>query len=85
MGLDGVVKKSYVQSRQTGVSIRRKNENKTGITLPQSQPLFRLTSVLVPVASCESSFLQCIDLNSCFRPSIFLSIYCPNFVVSSNL
>ena len=29
MELDGVVKKSYVQSRQSGVSIRRKNAEET--------------------------------------------------------
>ena len=29
MELNGVVKKSYVQSRQSGVSIRRKNSEET--------------------------------------------------------
>jgi len=84
MELDGVVKKSSIASDR---SVHKKKELKgdQGVTIQQSQLLYRLTSVLVPVALRKSIFFQCIDLNFCFRPSMFLSIYCPNFVVSSNL
>ena len=52
--------KSYVQSRQTGVSIRTKLKGDRGVTIPQSQLLYRLTSVLVPVASRKSFFFSAL-------------------------
>ena len=54
-------------------SVHKKKELKgdRGITLPQSQLLYRITSVLVPVASRKSIFFQLIDLNSCLSFACF--------------
>ena len=54
-------------------SVHKKKELKgdQGLTLPQSQLLYRLTSVLVPVASRKSNFFQFIDFNSCLRRRMF--------------
>ena len=86
MELDGVVKKKLC-SVPPDWSVHKKKELKgdQGVAIPQSQLLYRLTCVLVPASSHKSISSQCIDLNFCFIPSMFLSIYCFNFVVSSNL
>ena len=87
MELDRAVKKKLC-SVPPGWSVHKKKELKgdRGITLPQSQLLFRLTSVLVPVAS-RKSIVFSVPLAEffSFRSCMFLSIYCPNFIVSSNL
>ena len=68
-------------------SVHKKKELKgdRGLTLPQSKLLYRLTSVLVPVGSRKSIFFQFVDVIFRLRPRMFLSIYCLNFVVSSDL
>ena len=85
MGLDGAVKKLCSVPPNWSVHKKKELKRDRGLTVPQSKLLYRLTSLLVPVASRKSIFVQVVDLNSRLRPRMFLSIYCLNFVVSSDL
>ena len=59
MELDGVVKKSYVPvPPEWSVHKKKEFRGDRGLTLSQSQLLYRLTSVLVPVASRKSNFFS---------------------------